>query len=78
MSDCKLHQRMGGPSDTKETCKTCGTQWTRYRAGSFDWEYKDCWNCEAKKMIAKTPKAELDKLKKKFSKKKTPKPRPKG
>ena len=41
MSDTKY----GGPSTSKETCKKCGDVWERYRGGSYDWEYKDCFKC---------------------------------
>ena len=48
---CRATAVCGGPSHTDEKCKGCGKKWKRYRLGSFDWEYKDCLECEIKKAI---------------------------
>lgn len=45
---CDCCKKIGGPSTTQEICKSCGKEFIRYRAGSFDWEYKDCDKCQSK------------------------------
>lgn len=42
---------IGGSRYTEEVCKCCGKKWQRYRLGSFDWEYRDCGECEIKKVF---------------------------
>lgn len=44
---------IGGPSFIKVKCNLCGKEWTRYRLGSQDWQYRDCPQCEAKKFVDK-------------------------
>jgi len=50
---CPCHAPIGGPSHTDETCKSCSKEWTRYRGGSWDWQYEDCGSCKAKEFVSK-------------------------
>lgn len=43
----------GAPHWQQVTCKSCGEKWSRYFHGSHDWQYKDCFNCEAKQTTEK-------------------------
>lgn len=48
---CECCKKESGSSYTKETCKSCGKEWTRYRYNSSDWKYEDCLDCAAKRII---------------------------
>lgn len=51
--NCSYHTPIGGPSDSEVECKKCGKKWMRHFGGSWDWQYKDCNDCESKEFAEK-------------------------